>query len=170
MANQANILVNDIARAIYLVDPSGNPLGSTNPTITQPYSGGSPFGTVSNPVATNQLVGTPAYATVALSAAAGGNASLAGVTSKTTYINGFYVSVAHTSSGVSAGQVTLSLDGGTTTHGNFTIAVSTTFPGLVEVNFQDPVPATAANTAIKVTVPSLTNAGVGSIFLVGYQL
>lgn len=159
-----------MSQPYFLVDSSGNPIGSSNPTITQLYSNGNPFGTVSNPIATNQLVGTPVYATLTLAAATGGNTSLAGVAGKTTYINSFYVSVAHTSSGVSAGQVTLSLDGGTTTHGNFTIAASTTFPGLVEVTFQDPVPATAQNTAIKVTAPALTNAGIGSIFLVGYQL
>lgn len=31
MANQANVVVNDIARAIYLVDANGNPLSPTNP-------------------------------------------------------------------------------------------------------------------------------------------
>jgi hypothetical protein len=131
---------------------------------------GNAFGTTANPMATNQLVGTPVYATLALAAATGGNASLAAAAGKTTYINGFYVSVAHTSSATSAGQVVVSLDNGVTTHMNFTIAVSTTYPGLVEVNFPDPIPATAANTAIRVTCPTLANAGIGSISSFGYQL
>lgn len=146
---------------------------SSAPLVTQSRisdGNGNTFGTTANPIATNQLVGTPAYATSALVAATGGNTSLAGVTGKTTYINGFYVSVAHTSTGVSAGQVTVSLDGGTTTHMNFTIAVSTTFPGLVQIDFPDPIPAIAQNTAIKITCPTLANAGIGSIAAFGYQL
>src|SRR6266849_4652099 len=97
MTKPANIAqINDgieVAHPFYKVDASGNAAG-----------------TQGNPTATNQLVGTPVYGTATLAAATGGTATLAANATKTTYINGFYVSVAHTSAGVVAGQVTLSLD------------------------------------------------------------
>src|SRR5579883_356268 len=128
------------------------------------------IGTTSNPVATNQVVGTPIVATATLAAATGGSATLAATAGKTTYLNGFYVSIAHTASGTVAGQVTVSLNGGGGIAMNFMIAVSTTYPGLVEVTFPDPIPATAANTTIVVTAPTLAGTGIGSISVFGYQL
>lgn len=128
------------------------------------------FGTASNPVATNQLVGTPVYATATLAAATGGSATLAAVAGKTTYINGFFVSIAHTASSTVAGQVTVSLNAGGSTAMNFLIAVSSSYPGLVEVTFPDPIPATAQNTTIIVSAPTLSGAGIGSISVFGYQL
>ncbi len=142
-----------IANPVYLVDSSGNPTGS-----------------VADPLATNQVVGTPVYATTTLAAATGGTATLPAAPNKTTYLNGFSVHVAHTSAGVVAGQVTVSLDGGTTTHMNFLIAVSTTYPGLVDIDFPDPIPAKQANQSIVITAPSLASAGIGSITVFGYQL
>lgn len=148
-ANSATMIV----RPVVLADTSDNP-----------------FGTSSNPIATNQFVGTVVYQTTTMLAAASGNVTLPAAVGKTTYLNGFYVSVAHTASSTVAGQVTVSLDGGTTTHMNYLIAVSSTYPGLVQVDFPDPIPATAANTGIKVTSPALTGAGIGSITAFGYQL
>lgn len=149
---------------------TGNPAAPTITLARIKDASGNAFGTTANPIATNQLVGTPVYATATGSAGATANVSLAAVAGKTTYINGFYVSVAHTASGTIAGQVTLSLNGGTSTHMNFLIAVSTTYPGLVEVTFPDPIPATAANTTIVITLPALTGGGVSSISAFGYQL
>jgi hypothetical protein len=132
---------------------------------------GNAYGVQGNPLATNQVVGTPVYATTTLAAATGGNASLASAVGKTTWINGFYVCIGHLSTGNPvAGQVTVSFDGGTTTHMNYAIAVSTSYPGTVQIDFPDPIPATASNTTIKVTAPALAGAGIGSISVFGYQL
>jgi hypothetical protein len=144
--------------------------GNYAPLVTQSRisdANGNAFGSVSNPIATNQLVGTPVVASTTLPAATGGTATLAAAAGKTTYINGFYVSIAHTASGTVAGQVTVTGIGTTL---NFLIAVSATYPGLVEVNFPDPIPASAVNTAIVVTAPTLTGAGIGSVTAFGYQL
>lgn len=152
------------------VDSGGEPYASlvTQSRIADGF--GNPIGTTANPVATNQVVGTPIYATATLVAATGGSATLAAVAGKTTYLNGFYVSIAHTASGTVAGQVTVSLNGGGTVHMNYMIAVSSTYPGLVEITFPDPIPATAQNTTIVITAPTLAAAGIGSISVFGYQL
>lgn len=151
-----------VAQPYYQVDATGAPV--------TPIGGSTSFGSASNPLATNQLVGTPVYATTTLASGATANVSLPATSGKTTYLNGFYVSVAHTSAGVASGQVTVSFDGGTTTHMNFTIAVSTTYPGLVNMDFPDPIPAKSPNTTIVITSPTLTNAGNGSITAFGYEL
>lgn len=143
-----------VAQPVYMVDNGGN----------------ASYGSVANPLATNQLVGTPVYGTTTMSSGGSGNASLAAASGKKTYINGFYVSVAHTASSTVSGQVTLSLDGGVTTHMNFTIAVSSAYPGLVNMDFPDPIPALSVNTSIVVTCPALSGAGNGSIAVFGYQL
>lgn len=156
--------------ATVTVDATGTPSATLITQARISDASGNAIGTTGNPVATNQVVGTPIYATATLTAATGGSATLAAVAGKTTYLNGFYVSIAHTSTGTVAGQVTVSLNGGGATHMNYLIAVSTTYPGLVQVTFPDPIPATAANTTIVITAPTLTGAGIGSISVFGYQL
>jgi len=130
---------------------------------------GSQFGIPSNPVATNQLVGTPVYATATSSTGAAISASLPAVAGKTTYINGFVAGVDATAA--FSNFVTLSLDGGTTTHMNFTLASTTSVPGQVNIDFPDPIPAKSANTTIVVSI--LVGAGGTSkeaISVFGYQL
>lgn len=153
-----------VAQPVYQVDVNGNPVSPAGSLAANS------IGTQGNPLATNQVVGTPVYNTTTLASGATANVALPAALGKTTYLNGFYVSVAHTTTGTAAGQVTVSLDGGTTVHMNYTIAVSTAYPGLVNMDFPDPIPAKAPNTTIVVTSPLLSAAGTGSITAFGYQL
>ena len=110
----------------------------------------------------------PAFALTTASsgnvAAAAAIATLAGVAGKTTYITGFEV----TASGAVAAAVVLAtltgLAGGTATYVYVAPAGVTTAGPMLAVEFAPPLPASALNTAIVLTLPSLgagnTNAAV----------
>jgi hypothetical protein len=141
-----------IANPVYLVDSSGNPTGS-----------------VADPLATNQVVGTPVYATATTTTGQALSVTLPAVAGKTTYLNGFYAAV-----DIAAAVkifVNVSLDGGTTTHMSFLLASSTSVPGITDPPFPDPIPAKAPNTAIVVTFSATFGAtGTGTLTAYGYQL
>lgn len=130
---------------------------------------GNPGGSQANPLATNQVVGTPVYATGTTAAGAQVQSSLAAAGGKTTYLNGFYAAV-DTNATTKAVFVTVSLDGGTTTHMNFLLASSSSVPGVVDVAFPDPIPATAQNKTIVVTIPAVSGTSSVSLAVYGYQL
>lgn len=130
---------------------------------------GAAFGTQGNPLATNQLVGTPVYATGTSASGAQVQASLPAAVGKTTYINGFYASC--DTSAAAKVQVTVSFDGGTTVHMNFLLASSASVPGVVDIDFPDPIPAKSPNTSIVVTIPAVGGASTNvSLSVYGYQL
>jgi hypothetical protein len=131
--------------------------------------GNTNFGTPANPLATNQVVGTPVYATNTSAAGASINASLPAVAGKTTYLNGFYASV-DTAATTKQVFVTVSFDGGTTAHMNFLLASSASVPGVVDMVFPDPIPATGPNKTIVVTIPSVGGTSSVSLSVFGYQL
>jgi len=116
---------------------------------------GKEFGTQGNPLATNQVVGTPVYSPPATSTTGGQCvATLPADTTgkKTTYLNGFFASF--DSSTAKSVFVTISFDGGVTTHMSFLLASSSSVPGEVSPPFPDPIPATKPGTTIVVTVPA----------------
>ena len=131
---------------------------------------GTSLGTVQNPVATNQVVGTPVYNSATAAAAAQCVATLpASGGTTTTYINGFCVT-SHAPGATVYGTVSVSLDGGTTQHLLFIFCESATIGGMLQIEFPDPLPAVAANKAIVVTLPAVTGGAVSAIAAYGYQL
>lgn len=142
-----------VAQPVYLVDNNGN--------VT--------YGSQGNPVATNQVVGTPVVSTQTAAAAAQCQSSLPAAAGKTTYLNGF-VCTAHAPAANVFGTVTVSLDGGTTVHMNFVLLESSTIGGMLNIDFPDPIPAKAPNTSIVITIPTITSGAATAITAFGYQL
>ncbi len=147
--------------------PDGSPLALPRYQVD---GSGTAIGTQGNPLATNQVVGTPVTATNTAAAGAQCVATLAAVPGKTTCINQLVVTIAHASTGNVSGIVTLSLDGGSTVHQNFVVGTSTTVPVVLAIPFEDPLPAKGVNVTIVVTVPALANGGIVAVSLQGYQL
>lgn len=144
----------------------GLPTGNYHPVDKT----GTSLGTQANPVATNQVVGTPVYNSNTAAAALQCQATLPGDnTGKTTYINGFAIT-AHAPTANVQGTATVSLDGGTTQHLNFIFCESSTIGGMLQIEFPDPLPATKPNTSIIVTLPAITGGAVSAVSVYGYQL
>jgi len=111
---------------------------------------------------TNSATGTTAAIT----------ATLAGVANKTTYITGLVVTTnnptAATNSTVTvAGTVSGSLVYGLNTE---IAAAATPQPAPLVIQFSSPIPASAVNTAISVTLSALGAGGVGQVNVTGFQL
>lgn len=133
---------------------------------TQP----SPF-TTGLPVLPYPIGATPITASSGNVAAGVASATLAGASGKTTYITGFEI----TSSGATVGLVVNPTITGTIT-GTLTYTYAATAGALLintplVVNFTTPIPASATNTPIVVSLPSL---GIGNtnacVVAHGYQL
>src|SRR5260221_372939 len=127
---------------------NGQPISSTNP---QPFqlrdASGNVFGSQANPMATNQVVGTPLTNSNTGAAGAQVLATLTGTATTKVYINGFIVTT-HAPAANQTGQVTVTgVIGGTM---NFTLCESATIGGEMIIFFPDPIPATAINTPIVV--------------------
>jgi hypothetical protein len=152
-----------VAQPVYQVDINGNPVSPAGSTTTNA------IGTQANPLATNQVVGTPVYNSSTAVAAAQCVATLPAVAGKTTYINGFTVTT-HSPTANVFGTVTVSLDGGTTTHLSYILCESSTVGGDLNIDFPDPIPATASNKTIVITLPAVTSGAVSAIATYGYQL
>ena len=98
-------------------------------------------------------------------------ATLAGAVGRTTYVTGFQI----TSAGAtSAGVVTATLAGvigGTIAYTYGTVAGTSAANPIFDVQFTNPLPASATNTAIVLTLPAL---GAGNLFttisLQGFQI
>lgn len=152
-----------VAQPVYQVDVNGNPVSPAGSLVA-----GS-IGTQANPLATNQVVGTPVYASTSAAAAAQCVSSLPAVAGKTTYLNGF-VCTSHAPTANVFGTVTVSLDGGTTTHFQFIYLESATLGGMLNIDFPDPIPATGPNKSIVVTIPAITSGAASAITVFGYQI
>lgn len=113
---------------------------------------------VKTPAVTSNSSGTVANASAV--------ATLAGVAGKTTYISGFEI----TSAGATAASVVAAtlagILGGTATYTYACLAGGTTQNPNLQVTFTPPLPASAVNTAIVLTLPALgagnTNATVSA--------
>lgn len=157
--------------AVGSVEPFAGPANvgeQTKPTVLTDKTGAS-LGTQANPLATNQVVGTPVYNSATAAAAAQCQATLPAANGKTTYINGFIIT-SHAPTGNVQGTASVSLDGGTTQHLQFIFCESSTVGGQLQVEFPDPIPAKTPNTTIVVTLPAITSGAVSAISAYGYQL
>ena len=145
----------------------------TSPAMSQPVfnvdASGNFYGSVANPFATNQVVGTPVYNSATALAAAQCVATLPAVAGKTTYLNGFAVTT-HAPTANVTGTVTVSFDGGTTVHLNYIMCESATIGGDLNIAFPDPIPATSSNKSIVITLPAITGGAVSAVSAYGYQL
>lgn len=104
-------------------------------------------------------------------AAASAVATLAGAASKTTYITGFTVTAAGATAGASVSLAITGLLGGTLTY-VYTAPTGATVPGpVLNVQFPTPLPASAVNTDIVVTLPSLGSGNLAAaVVATGYQV
>ena len=119
----------------------------------------------------NTPVGTTVItATSGSVAASSAVATLAGTAGKTTYITGFTI----TGLGATAASSVLAAITGITTTLDYIVAVpagATLGITPINVQFRDPIPATAANTAVVVTVPSFgTGNTAACVSATGFQL
>jgi hypothetical protein len=135
-----------ILRSSFPKDENGNPY---RPIFNVPVD------SAGNAIAGTSLAGTQISSTSGNVAAASASATLAGVVAKTTYINQFEV----TGGGATAGSiVTMTVTGLLGGTQSYNIAVPTGAAlGITPmvISFFPPWPASAVNTAIVVTVPSL---------------
>lgn len=106
---------------------------------------------------------TPVIGTSGNVAASAAVASLPAVAGKTNYLQGFDI----TSSGSTGAAVVLAalagLKGGTVSYVYNTVAGATLANPLLSVRFNPPLPASAANTAITLTLPSLGTGNTNAI-------
>lgn len=104
-------------------------------------------------------------------AAASAVATLAAATGKTTYITGFTVTAGGATAGVNVSLAITGLLGGTLTY-VYTAPTGATVPGpVLSVQFAEPLPASAVNTAIVVTLPSLGTGNLAAaVVATGFQL
>lgn len=122
------------------------------------------------------LKGIPAGSTALITgsgivSAAIAAATLAAASSKTTYITGFDITAGGATAGVSVDLAVSGLLGGTI-HYSYTTPVGATVPApVMSLRFPAPVPASAANTAIVVTLPSLGTGNLSAaVVAYGFQL
>jgi len=134
---------------------------------------GSDGSTIADPGSPLPLGATPITATSGVVAAAAAVATLPGVAGKTTYISGFQCMGLGATAGSTVQVAVTGLISGTQTYlvtvpAGATLAAS---PYPLSVAFDPPLPASAVNTAIVVTMPSL---GAGNTAAVanaqGFQL
>lgn len=104
-------------------------------------------------------------------AAASAVATLAAAAAKTTYITGFTVTAGGATAGVNVSLAITGLLGGTLTY-VYTAPTGATVPGpVLNVQFSEPLPASAVNTAIVVTLPSLGTGNLAAaVVATGFQL
>ena len=100
-------------------------------------------------------------------AAASCAATLAGAAALTTYITGFQVTSTNPAATVSGLVTVTGLVGGVTL--NYEFVESATFGGELLVQFANPIPANAQNTAIVVTCPAITSGGAVAVSVQGFQ-
>jgi hypothetical protein len=115
------------------------------------------------------IVGTPitASATSATPATVAAAATLPGVAGTTTYINGFICTSAIPGANVVPLVTVTGTTGGTL---SFQFPETTAFGGQLIIFFPNPIPASAPNTSIVVTVPALASSGNSAVVAYGFQL
>lgn len=105
---------------------------------------------------TRGLEGTQVVATSGNVAAATATATLPAVAGKTNYISGFEITGAGATAAAVVDATVAGLIGGVTLHYSVTAPAGVTTPITpTVVHFDPPIPASAPNTAISVSVPSL---------------
>jgi hypothetical protein len=110
---------------------------------------------------------TPVTGSAAVAVNTSNSASLSAVASKTNYITGFSVT---TQGGSAAAGGAVTITGIITGTLTFEVGAAAGNPVQVYVQFPSPIPASAANTAITLTVPALgANTGAAACTIYGYQ-
>lgn len=123
-----------------------------------------------------QVVGTLTPGTPLTASATGTTAAiaatLAGVANKTTYITGFVVTANNPTAATNSTVTVAGTVSGSLVYGMNTLAAAATTPqpAPLVVQFEAPVPASATNTAISVTLSALGTGGVGQVNVTGFQL
>jgi hypothetical protein len=133
----------------------GGTVSVSNFPATQPVSG------------SVAVVATPGTTTSSATAAAAAacSATLAGQASKTTYLTGFTVTSGNATAAV-VGTVTVTgTIGGSL---NYVFVEPTATGGYLSVSFSQPIPASAQNTAITVTLAALTGGANSAVVVTGY--
>jgi hypothetical protein len=118
------------------------------------YSGALPFGA------------TPISASNTGAAAAAVSATLPAVAGKTTYLTGFCV----TSTNPAAAENGLVAVTGTISTLDFEFVEGVSLGGQLCPPLPKPIPASAADTPIVVTLPAITSGGAGAVTAYGFQL
>lgn len=114
---------------------------------------------------TSSTVGAQVQASASCAAAAACAATLPGVAGKTTYIESFCV----TSGPPAAVETGVSTVAGPAVTLNFDVTEAVASGAQLCVSFPNPVAASAANTAITVTLPVITGGAVSAVSAVGVQ-
>lgn len=140
----------------------------TNATLVD-VDGATPIGSLANPLKTTPSSVVPAGVTMITSssgnvAAGSAVATLAGAAGKTTYITGFEITAGGATAAALVAATLGGILGGTATYIFGAPTGATVVAQPLTVSFSTPVPASAVNTAIVLTLPSLgtgnTNAAV----------
>jgi hypothetical protein len=120
---------------------------------------------------TNPAVAIPLHSSSGNQANATATATLAGVALKTTYITGFEVTGAGATAGLPVIVTVTGVLGGTLSY-IYTAATGATLANTpLQVEFPEPVPASAVNTAIVVSCPALgLGATNNAVVAHGFQL
>lgn len=108
--------------------------------------------------------GTPVGASATAAAAAANAVSLPAVAGKTNYLSGLVVSTGNPASAVTGVVTVTGLSVGTL---SFQIVESVAAGGLLNINFAEPLPASAVDTAITVTLPAITSGAVSTVAVHG---
>lgn len=136
------------------------------PNQTLVDSTGTALGSAAAPLRIAEVAGTSVVASATAAAAAACTATLAGVAGRTTYICGLAITTTNPA-GIVSGIATVTGLGVTL---NFQVVESTTHGFQLLVTFDNPVPASAANTAIVVTLPAITGGAASAVTAWGFQL
>jgi hypothetical protein len=130
----------------YRFDSGGDPVSVTRPL---------PVASTPFPTDATGAAATPVKASSGNVAAAVATATIPAVAGKTAYITGFDITGAGATAGSVVNPTITGLLGGTSTY-TLTVATgATTANPVLSVSFQPPLPASAVNTAIVVSCPSL---------------
>jgi len=99
-------------------------------------------------------------------------ATLPGVANQTTYITGLCVTINNPSGAVDATVTVAGTISGSLVYGvhGLAAAATTPQPPPLVVPFTTPIPASAANTAITITLSALGTGGIGQVNAYGFQI
>lgn len=99
-------------------------------------------------------------------------ATLAAITNQTLYLSGFSVTFNNPTAAVNATVTVVGLVGGSLVYGANALAAAATTPQppplIVEYEF--PIPASAVNTAVTVTLSALGTGGIGQVNAHGFYI
>lgn len=110
--------------------------------------------------------GTPLAVSAAAAAAAANAVSLPAAVGKTTYITGFQITTGNPAAAVT-GVATIT---GLSNQLNYQVVESVTLGAEMIVEFPQPIPASAANQAITVTLPAIAGGAASAVVATGFQL